>query len=98
MLTSSLGQQVQLERAKQREADLRKRMVNVVNAYNVAVEGFDTRTKAVAEKTNMIINRCMLACPIAGFVRTETAAISGVTLVKLLSSGRSDVTCPMIAG
>jgi len=44
-----------------RQTDLRKRMANVVEAYNVAVEGFEARTKAVAEKTKMITARCGFA-------------------------------------
>lgn len=49
--------QLQLARVQRREADLRKRMVNVVAAYNVAMEGHAARTAAVAEKTKMIVAR-----------------------------------------
>jgi hypothetical protein len=49
--------QLQLARVQRREADLRKRMLNVVAAHNVALEGFEARTKAVAEKTKMIVAR-----------------------------------------
>lgn len=49
--------QVRLKRVQRREGDLRKRMLNVVAAYNVALEGHEARTQAVAEKTKMIIAR-----------------------------------------
>ncbi len=52
--------QLQLEKVKRREADLRKRMVNVVEAFNVALEGYESRTRSLAEKSKMITNRCGL--------------------------------------
>lgn len=67
--------QLQLQRVLRRQTDLRKRMANVVEAYNVAVEGFEARTKAVAEKTKMITARCGFAsivnCVVTAFAENN---------------------------
>lgn len=77
--------QLKLARLQKREADLRKRMLNVVAAYNVAVEGHGARTQAVAEKIIQDDHRAVRA---TDKMSAKVMGISRVYDLQALRCGR----------
>jgi hypothetical protein len=76
--------QLQMARAKRQEADLRKRMVNVLAAHNTAVEGADARRMAVIEKTKMIIARSEHEDQHATVAGTKSIVIYEVIYIRII--------------